>query len=43
MGYLSAALPVVRRLLEQQQYDVVHFVFSLPTAAMLPLLDVHGA
>jgi len=43
MGYLSAAVPVVRRLLEREQYDVVHFVFSLPTAAMLPLLDVHGA
>jgi glycosyltransferase involved in cell wall biosynthesis len=43
MGYLSAALPVVRRLLEREQYDVVHFVFSLPTAAMLPLLDLHGA
>ena len=43
MGYLSAAVPVVRRLLEREQYDVVHFVFSLPTAAMLPLLDLHGA
>ena len=42
MGYLSAAVPVVRRLLEREQYDVVHFVFSLPTAAMLPLLDLHG-
>jgi len=36
-------MPVVRRLLEREQYDVVHFVFSLPTAAMLPLLDLHGA
>ena len=43
MGYLSAALPVVRRLLAREQYDVVHFVFSLPTAAMLPLLDLHRA
>jgi glycosyltransferase involved in cell wall biosynthesis len=43
MGYLSAAVPVVRRLLERERYDVVHFVFSLPTAAMLPLLDLHGA
>jgi glycosyltransferase involved in cell wall biosynthesis len=43
VGYLSAAVPVVRRLLEREQYDVVHFVFSLPTAAMLPLLDLHGA
>jgi glycosyltransferase involved in cell wall biosynthesis len=43
VGYLAAATPVVRRLLEQERYDVVHFVFSLPTAAMLPLLDLHGA
>src|SRR5262245_33039445 len=26
MGYLSAAVPVVRRLLEREAYDVVHFV-----------------
>jgi glycosyltransferase involved in cell wall biosynthesis len=43
MGYLAAATPTVRRLLAQERYDVVHFVFSLPTAAMLPLLDLHGA
>ena len=43
VGYLAAATPTVRRLLEHEQYDVVHFVFSLPTAAMLPLLDLHGA
>lgn len=43
VGYLAAATPVVRRLLEQERYDVVHFIFSLPTAAMLPLLDLHGA
>jgi glycosyltransferase involved in cell wall biosynthesis len=42
-GYLAAATPTVRRLLEGERYDVVHFVFSLPTAAMLPLLDLHGA
>jgi glycosyltransferase involved in cell wall biosynthesis len=42
-GYLAAATPIVRRLLGQERYDVVHFVFSLPTAAMLPLLDLHGA
>src|SRR5215207_1832880 len=41
-GYLAAATPIVRRLLAQEQYDVAHFVFSLPTAAMLPLLDVRG-
>jgi len=43
VGYLAAATPTVRHLLAQQPYDVVHFVFSLPTAAMLPLLDLHGA
>jgi len=43
VGYLAAATPVVRRLLEEECYDIVHFVFSLPTAAMLPLLDLHGA
>ncbi len=43
VGYLAAATPIVRRLLERESYDVVHFVFSLPTAAMLPLLDLHGA
>lgn len=43
VGYLAAATPTVRRLLHQESYDVVHFVFSLPTAAMLPLLDLHGA
>jgi glycosyltransferase involved in cell wall biosynthesis len=43
VGYLAAATPTVRHLLDQQPYDVVHFVFSLPTAAMLPLLDLHGA
>ena len=43
VDYLAAATPLVRRLLAQESYDVVHFVFSLPTAAMLPLLDLHGA
>jgi glycosyltransferase involved in cell wall biosynthesis len=42
-GYLVAATPLVRRLLGRERYDVVHFVFSLPTAAMLPVLDLHGA
>ena len=40
VGYLAAATPLVRRLLAEEKYDVVHFVFSLPTAAMLPLLDL---
>jgi glycosyltransferase involved in cell wall biosynthesis len=43
VGYLASATPVVRGLLERASYDIVHFVFSLPTAAMLPLLDLHGA
>ena len=43
VGYLAAATPTVRRLLSGDKYDVVHFFFSLPTAAMLPLLDLHGA
>ena len=43
VGYLAAATPTVRHLLAGKPYDVVHFVFSLPTAAMLPLLDLHGA
>jgi glycosyltransferase involved in cell wall biosynthesis len=40
VGYLRAALPLVRRRLREQQFDVVHFFFSLPTAAMLPFLDL---
>ncbi|MBA3659531.1 MAG: glycosyltransferase [Gemmatimonadales bacterium] len=38
-SYLVAALPVVRRLLRTHQYDVVHIFFSLPSGALLPLLD----
>ena len=40
VGYLRAALPLVRRRLREQQFDVVHFFFSLPTGAMLPFLDL---
>jgi glycosyltransferase involved in cell wall biosynthesis len=40
MDYLRAAMPLVRRRLRERQYDVVHFFFSLPTAAMLPFLDL---
>src|SRR3954451_5243965 len=40
MGYLRGAIPLVRRRLREQQFDVVHFFFSLPTAAMLPFLDL---
>ena len=42
VDYLRAATPIVRRLIAAEQYDVVHFIFSLPTAAMLPLLDLRG-
>ena len=33
----------VRRLLPRHRYDVVHFFFSLPTGALLPLLDLRDA
>jgi glycosyltransferase involved in cell wall biosynthesis len=39
-SYLAAAVPAVRARLAEAQYDVAHFIFSLPTAAMLPLLDL---
>jgi glycosyltransferase involved in cell wall biosynthesis len=38
--YLRAAIPLVRRRVRERQYDVAHFFFSLPTAAMLPFLDL---
>ncbi|MBA2566027.1 MAG: glycosyltransferase family 4 protein [Gemmatimonadetes bacterium] len=38
-GYLRAALPVVRDLVRRTRYDIVHFFFSLPTGALLPLCD----
>jgi glycosyltransferase involved in cell wall biosynthesis len=40
LSYLRAALPVVRRLLREERYDVAHVFFSLPTGAMLPFLDL---
>jgi glycosyltransferase involved in cell wall biosynthesis len=40
--YLHHALPVVRRLLRASRYDVVHVFFSLPTGALLPLLNLGG-
>jgi glycosyltransferase involved in cell wall biosynthesis len=40
MGYLRGAWPLVHRRVRERQYDVVHFFFSLPTAAILPLLDL---
>ena len=41
IGYLRAAMPIARRLLDTERYDVAHFVFSLPTGGMLPFLDLH--
>ena len=41
-SYLVEAFPLARRLLAAHRYDVAHFVFSLPTAAMLPALDLGG-
>lgn len=42
-SYLINALPLVRQLLRAHRYDAVHVFFSLPTGAMLPLLNLRGA
>jgi glycosyltransferase involved in cell wall biosynthesis len=39
-SYLRIALPLVRARLRDERYDVVHVFFSLPTGAMLPLLNL---
>jgi glycosyltransferase involved in cell wall biosynthesis len=39
-GYLLAALPLLRRLLRRERYDLVHVFFSRPTGALLPLLNL---
>ena len=39
-SYLLAARPTVNRLLARHRYDVAHLFFSLPTGALLPLLDL---
>ncbi|HEX5963234.1 MAG TPA: glycosyltransferase [Gemmatimonadales bacterium] len=41
-SYLVAAFPLVRRLLRTQKYDALHVFFSLPTGALLPLLNLRG-
>ena len=41
-SYLVRALPLVRLLLRTHAYDVVHVFFSLPTGALLPLVDLNG-
>lgn len=43
LSHVTRALPVVRRLLRAERYDVVHGFFSLGTGAMLPFLDLRGA
>ena len=40
LSYLQHALPLVRARMRDEQYDVVHVFFSLPTGAMLPLLSL---
>ncbi len=39
-SYLVNAVPVARRLLRTQCYDVVHIYFSLPTGALIPALPL---
>lgn len=39
-SYLFAAVPVARRLLRTNRYDVVHIFFSLPTGALIPALPL---
>jgi glycogen synthase len=41
-SYLAAALPLIRRLMRTHTYDAIHVFFSLPTGALLPLLDLRG-
>ncbi len=41
-SYLAAALPLIRKLMRGHRYDAVHVFFSLPTGALLPLLDLRG-
>ena len=40
LSYLRHALPLVRARIRDEQYDVVHVFFSLPTGGMLPLLSL---
>ena len=40
LSYLHHALPLVRARLRDEDYDVVHLFFSLPTGAMLPFLNL---
>lgn len=40
VAYARAALPLVRRRLQEERYDVLHLFYSLPVGALLPLLDL---
>jgi glycosyltransferase involved in cell wall biosynthesis len=40
LSYLRHALPLVRARLRDEQYDIVHLFFSLPTGALLPVLSL---
>ncbi|HJU65547.1 MAG TPA: glycosyltransferase [Gemmatimonadaceae bacterium] len=40
--YVPAAIPLVRQLLGEHRFDVVHAFFSLPTGVLLPLASRHG-
>ena len=41
-SYLIAALPLIRQLMRTHTYDAIHVFFSLPTGALLPVLDLRG-
>ena len=41
-SYLFRALPLIRGLIRDHQYDVIHVFFSLPTGALLPLAGARG-
>jgi glycosyltransferase involved in cell wall biosynthesis len=39
-SYLRQALPLVRARMRDEQYDIIHLFFSLPTGALLPFLSL---
>jgi glycosyltransferase involved in cell wall biosynthesis len=39
-SYLRQALPLVRARMRDEQYDIIHLFFSLPTGALLPFLNL---
>lgn len=40
MAYARTALPLLRRRLREERYDLLHLFYSLPVGALLPLLDL---